>query len=190
MWNEGLCNLSFFSSPFLCCQCDCEEGYEKDPSNLNRCKAAVGGNASLLVGFQHDIRKISIDHPDVVSPMQNVNYTQSLTVFDYSYQTNELFWCDIGQQSVFRTSIDDKDGYNRETIRHFPNNTIVNGLAVDWIYKNIYYTQCLVNGILLCAFCNWKFQKFCVGYIFSLGRTPMEIPNYHLKKHGWWSFDW
>lgn len=98
----------------------------------------------MLVGFQNDMRKLSIDHPDEMLTVQNVNFTHSLTVFDYSYESDEVFWCDIGLRSVFKSSINDRDGYNREAIRDLHNTTMINGLAIDWIYKHVYYTHCWV----------------------------------------------
>lgn len=172
-WNKGWFDFSFLF--VLCYQCDCDKGYKKDPNNLNRCTASVGGNASLIVGFQNDMRRISIDHPDEMLIIQNVNYTRSLTVFDYSYQTKEVFWCDVGHQSIFRTSIDDKNGYNRKVIRALSKYTTVNGLAVDWIYKHIFYTQYMVNSIIIIKH-NGSFIWF-VG-LFSIQQSSYFKHNY------------
>lgn len=101
-------------------------------------------HALLLVGQQHLIRNVSLEHTDLWLTVENVNSTESLTVFDYSYKTGEIFWCDVAEQRIFKTTIDDDDGYNRETIRRLANNVTINGLAVDWIYYHIYYTECMV----------------------------------------------
>lgn len=104
----------------------------------------------MLVGLQQYMRKIPIDHPDEVLFVQNVNHTYSLTAFDYSYHSKKIFWCDIERQIVLKSSVE--DGNTREIIRDFAHYTTVNGLAVDWVYKHIYYTQCLVNEIWLLWF--------------------------------------
>lgn len=103
----------------------------------------------MLVGFQNIIQNISIDDPDVMSALPNVNYTYSLktfTPFDYSYRTNEVFWWDVGHESVYKTSMGRRQ--SPEIIRDLFNNTTVYGLAVDWVYQHVYYTQCWVNAIL------------------------------------------
>lgn len=133
------------------------------------------------------MRKIPIDHPDMMSTLQNLNYTHTLTAFDYSYRTNEVFWCNIGHQAVYKTSLNDKDSYNRGTIRNLLNITTINGLAVDWIYQHIYYTQCWVNVIILSAIgfiFNIKYLKIFSKMVYDIWSTLLrndgEIDQFYL----------
>lgn len=115
-------------------QCECEAGYQRDPRNHTKCKA-IEGHASLLFARRHDIRKIALDHNEMTSI---VNNTKSATALDYVFRTGMIFWSDVSEQKIYKAPID--EGNDRSIVVRDQQVT-TDGLAVDWIYNHIYYTD-------------------------------------------------
>ncbi|KOB75020.1 Lipophorin receptor protein [Operophtera brumata] len=97
-------------------KCECHAGYARDPRDRTRCKATEG-HPSLLFARRFDIRKISLDHHEMVAI---VNDTKA--PIDEGTQRTVV----IGDQLI--TS---------------------DGLAVDWIYNHLYWTDTGKNHIEL-----------------------------------------
>ncbi|XP_055694730.1 low-density lipoprotein receptor isoform X5 [Lutzomyia longipalpis] len=115
-------------------KCECVEGYMRDPRDHTRCKATEG-HASLLFARRKDIRKISLDHREMTSI---VNDTKSATALDYVFRTGMIFWSDVAEQKIYKAPIDegsDKTVVVRDQV------VTSDGLAVDWIYNHIYFTD-------------------------------------------------
>ncbi|XP_062126111.1 low-density lipoprotein receptor-like isoform X5 [Drosophila sulfurigaster albostrigata] len=115
-------------------KCKCHEGYMKDPSNHTRCKATEG-HASLLLARRHDIRKIALDHMEITSI---VNNTKSATALDFVFRTGMIFWSDVTTQSIYKAPIDEG---NEKTVVLKQSSVTSDGLAVDWVYNHVYYTD-------------------------------------------------
>uniref|UniRef100_A0A1I8M8N4 EGF-like domain-containing protein n=1 Tax=Musca domestica TaxID=7370 RepID=A0A1I8M8N4_MUSDO len=115
-------------------KCECMEGYMRDPRNHTRCKATEG-HASLLLARRHDIRKIALDHMEITSI---VNNTKSATALDFVFRTGMIFWSDVTTQSIYKAPID--EGSDKTVV--LKEHTVTSdGLAVDWIYNHIYFTD-------------------------------------------------
>ncbi|XP_017846637.1 very low-density lipoprotein receptor isoform X7 [Drosophila busckii] len=115
-------------------KCECEAGYIRDPRNHTRCKATEG-HASLLLARRHDIRKIALDHMEMTSI---VNSTKSATALDFVFRTGMIFWSDVTTQSIYKAPIDEG---NEKTVVLKQSSVTSDGLAVDWIYNHVYYTD-------------------------------------------------
>ncbi|KAM8705429.1 hypothetical protein ACLKA7_009824 [Drosophila subpalustris] len=115
-------------------KCECEAGYMRDPRNHTRCKATEG-HASLLLARRHDIRKIALDHMEMTSI---VNSTKSATALDFVFRTGMIFWSDVTTQSIYKAPIDEG---NDKTVVLKQSSVTSDGLAVDWIYNHVYYTD-------------------------------------------------
>ncbi|XP_021930758.1 low-density lipoprotein receptor-like isoform X2 [Zootermopsis nevadensis] len=126
-------------------KCQCVDGYLRDPRNHTRCKA-MEGHASLLFSRRHDIRKISLDHHEMTAI---VNNTKSATALDFVFRTGMIFWSDVSDQKVYKAPID--EGSER-TVVIKDELTTSDGLAVDWIYNHIYWTDTGRNTIELANF--------------------------------------
>lgn len=79
-------------------KCECERGYMRDPRDLTKCKATEG-HASLLFARRRDIRKISLDHHEMTSI---VNDTNSATALDFVFRTGMIFWSDVTDQKIYK----------------------------------------------------------------------------------------
>ncbi|XP_020811872.1 low-density lipoprotein receptor isoform X8 [Drosophila serrata] len=115
-------------------KCECEAGYMRDPRNHTRCKASEG-HASLLLARRHDIRKIALDHMEMTSI---VNSTKAATALDFVFRTGMIFWSDVTTQSIYKAPIDEG---SEKTVVLKQSSVTSDGLAVDWIYNHVYYTD-------------------------------------------------
>lgn len=79
-------------------KCECEKGYMRDPRDLTKCKATEG-HASLLFARRRDIRKISLDHHEMTSI---VNDTNSATALDFVFRTGMIFWSDVTDEKIYQ----------------------------------------------------------------------------------------
>ncbi|XP_020811857.1 very low-density lipoprotein receptor isoform X4 [Drosophila serrata] len=115
-------------------KCECETGYMRVLKNHTRCKASEG-HASLLLARRHDIRKIALERPEMTSI---VNSTKAATALDFVFRTGMIFWSDIATQSIYKAPIDEG---SEKTVVLKQSSVTSDGLAVDWIYNHVYYTD-------------------------------------------------
>ncbi|XP_077296049.1 low-density lipoprotein receptor 1-like isoform X4 [Arctopsyche grandis] len=123
-------------------KCQCHTGYMRDPRDFTRCKATEG-HASLLFARRYDIRKISLDHHEMTAI---VNNTKSATALDFVFRTGMIFWSDVNEQKIYKAPID--EGSER-TVVISKQLITSDGLAVDWIYNHLYWTDTGKNTIEL-----------------------------------------
>ncbi|XP_072749500.1 low-density lipoprotein receptor isoform X1 [Anoplolepis gracilipes] len=126
-------------------KCSCATGYLKDPRNSTRCKAAEG-HASLLFARRHDIRKVALDRQEMTAI---VNNTKMATALDFVFRTGMIFWSDISEKKIYKAPIDEG---NERTVVIENDLTTSDGLAVDWIYSHIYWTDSGKDTIELANF--------------------------------------
>ncbi|XP_043274893.1 very low-density lipoprotein receptor-like isoform X2 [Venturia canescens] len=126
-------------------KCSCANGYLRDPKNVTRCKATEG-HASLLFTRRHDIRKVALDRQEMTAI---VNNTKSATALDFVFRTGMIFWSDVSDKKIYKAPIDEG---NERTVVIDKDLTTTDGLAVDWIYNHIYWTDAEKNTIELANF--------------------------------------
>ncbi|KAM9357669.1 low-density lipoprotein receptor-related protein 8 [Symphorus nematophorus] len=116
-------------------KCECYEGYEMDPASKT-CKA-VGKSPYLMFTNRHEIRRIDLlksEYAQVVPTLKNA------VALDVDVSTNKMFWCDLYHRKIYSAYINKaSDSSQQMTLidsLHSPE-----GLAVDWVHKNIYWTD-------------------------------------------------
>nr|XP_037288057.1 LOW QUALITY PROTEIN: very low-density lipoprotein receptor-like [Rhipicephalus microplus] len=121
-------------------KCECIEGYMLEPRDHHRCKAKEGV-PYLLFANRNDIRKINLETGEYV---EVVSKLRSTIATDYIYRTGTVIWSDTVDEVISSAPIDkgtpvkviiDKDLH------------VADGLAVDWIYNHIYWTDTAQNRI-------------------------------------------
>lgn len=119
-------------------ECECFQGYLKDPYDRTRCKPTEGPTY-LVFTRRHDIRKLS---PDQHKMTAIVNNTKSATALDFIFKSGMIFWSDFNK--IYKAPID--EGHMQTVII---SNEVTNcdGLAIDWIYDHIYWTDASKNTI-------------------------------------------
>ncbi|XP_052738259.1 low-density lipoprotein receptor isoform X2 [Bicyclus anynana] len=123
-------------------KCECHSGYARDPRDRTRCKATEG-HPSLLFARRFDIRKISLDHHEMVAI---VNDTKSATALDYVFRTGMIFWSDVIEEKIYKAPIDEG---SQRTVVIGDQLITSDGLAVDWVYNHLYWTDTGKNHIEL-----------------------------------------
>ncbi|VVC91011.1 unnamed protein product [Leptidea sinapis] len=123
-------------------KCECHAGYARDPRDRTKCKATEG-HPSLLFARRFDIRKISLDHHEMVAI---VNDTKSATALDYVFRTGMIFWSDVTDEKIYKAPIDEG---SQRTVVIGDQLITSDGLAVDWIYNHLYWTDTGKNHIEL-----------------------------------------
>lgn len=78
-----------------------------------------------------------------------VNETNSATALDFVFRTGMIFWSDVTDKKIYKAPID--EGNERITVI-MDDITTSDGLAVDWIYNHIYWTDTGKNTIELANF--------------------------------------
>ncbi|XP_015585106.1 very low-density lipoprotein receptor isoform X2 [Cephus cinctus] len=126
-------------------KCSCANGYQRDQRNVTRCKAAEG-HASLLFARRRDIRKVALDRQEMTAI---VNNTKTATALDFVFRTGMIFWSDVSEKKIYKAPIDEG---NERTVVIDKDLTTADGLAVDWIYNHIYWTDTEKNTIELANF--------------------------------------
>uniref|UniRef100_A0A7N6AZ32 EGF-like domain-containing protein n=1 Tax=Anabas testudineus TaxID=64144 RepID=A0A7N6AZ32_ANATE len=116
-------------------KCECYEGYEMDPASKT-CKA-VGKSPYLMFTNRHEIRRIDLlksEYTQVVPTLKNA------VALDVDVSTNKMFWCDLYHQKIYSAYINEASDSSQQVTLidslHSPE-----GLAVDWVHKNIYWTD-------------------------------------------------
>uniref|UniRef100_A0A672I454 Low density lipoprotein receptor-related protein 8, apolipoprotein e receptor n=1 Tax=Salarias fasciatus TaxID=181472 RepID=A0A672I454_SALFA len=116
-------------------KCECYEGYEMDPSSKT-CKA-VGKSPYLMFTNRHEIRRIDLlksEYTQVVPTLKNA------VALDVDVSTNKMFWCDLFHQKIYSAYIN-KASDSSEQVTLIDSLHSPEGLAVDWVHKNIYWTD-------------------------------------------------
>ncbi|KAG7202842.1 hypothetical protein KM043_009994 [Ampulex compressa] len=126
-------------------KCSCAPGYIKELRNLTRCKASEG-HASLLFARRHDIRKVALDRQEMTAI---VNNTKMATALDFVFRTGMIFWSDMHEKKIYKAPIDEG---NERAVVIDDEVTTSDGLAVDWIYSHIYWTDSCKDTIELANF--------------------------------------
>ncbi|XP_062904698.1 low-density lipoprotein receptor-related protein 1-like isoform X1 [Mobula hypostoma] len=115
-------------------KCLCAEGYEIRADNPNSCKVLSDEEPFLIFADRHEIRKMSIDGFNYTLLKQGLNNVHAI---DFDYGDQCIYWADITTQGSTISRIH-LNGSNPEVVQH-TGQAIPEGLAVDWIGKNLYW---------------------------------------------------
>ncbi|EMP33580.1 Low-density lipoprotein receptor-related protein 8 [Chelonia mydas] len=117
-------------------KCECYEGYEMDTLSKN-CKA-VGKSPYLIFTNRHEVRKIDLvkrDYSRLIPMLKNV------VALDVEVATNRIYWCDLFYRKIYSAYIDKASDTAEQVILIDSQLNSPEGLAMDWIHKNIYWTD-------------------------------------------------
>ncbi|XP_048384041.1 very low-density lipoprotein receptor isoform X2 [Stegostoma tigrinum] len=182
------CNVDECQNPSVCSQicvnlkggykCECYEGYQMDAAN-GVCKA-VGKEPYLMFTNRRDIRKIGLEHKEYTEVVEQLRNTVAL---DADIAEQRLFWADLGERAIFSTSLDQRSSEGHSRI--VGDLGVPVGIAVDWIYKNIYWTDLGYKSLSVATFDGTKTKTLFDTDL----REPASIAVDPLNGFVYWS-DW
>ncbi|ELK04590.1 Low-density lipoprotein receptor-related protein 1B [Pteropus alecto] len=125
-------------------KCLCIDGYEIQPDNPNGCKSLSDEEPFLILADHHEIRKISTDGSNYTLLKQSSVYENTerglnnVIAIDFDYREEFIYWIDSNRPNGSRIN---RMCLNGSDIKVVHNTAVPNALAVDWIGKNLYWSD-------------------------------------------------
>ncbi|XP_039590723.1 low-density lipoprotein receptor-related protein 8 [Polypterus senegalus] len=117
-------------------KCECYEGYEMD-AVTKTCKA-VGKSPYLMFTNRHEIRKIDLikkDYTQIVPTLKNA------VALDVDVASNKMYWCDLFHRRIYSAYINKASEASHQITLIDSHLHSPEGLAMDWVHKNLYWTD-------------------------------------------------
>ncbi len=121
-----------------------------DPQ-LHTCKAESDEEPLLLFANRHDLREIGLESQHY---RELVNGLRSAIALDFDYAEKKLFWSDVAYEKIMSTDLNGNKRQMHPAVKKTDWKSVVHesintpdGLAVDWIHKNLYWTDTGSNRI-------------------------------------------
>ncbi|XP_068095090.1 low-density lipoprotein receptor-related protein 8 isoform X2 [Hyperolius riggenbachi] len=117
-------------------KCECYEGYQMDAVS-KACKAA-GQSPYLIFTNRHELRQIDLirrDYSRLASQLKNV------VSLDVEVISKRIYWCDLYHRKIYSAPLERAADPSEHIVLINSHLHSPEGLAVDWIHKNIYWTD-------------------------------------------------
>ncbi|GAB1610066.1 low-density lipoprotein receptor-related protein 1B-like isoform X1 [Argonauta hians] len=114
--------------------CHCAEGYRLEHDG-KFCKVAQAPQPKLLIATQHYIIKTDLGGKNIEMVVNELNHVIAL---DYDWVDQYIYWSHISttNSKIFRTHM---NGSSKVEVLHDTNIKDPDGIAVDWIGRNLYW---------------------------------------------------
>ena len=118
---------------------------------MQTCKATSGEEPFLLFANRNDLREIGLESKHY---REVVNGLRSAIALDFDYIDKKLYWSDVAFEKIMSTDLNGKERHMLKGLKKEKWESVVDesintpdGLAVDWIHKNLYWTDTGSNRI-------------------------------------------
>lgn len=117
--------------------CKCAAGYVIDPKNSSGC---ISVDSFILYSLNGEIKGVALgqvanttNHTEVLGPISRIQMANSV---DFLAAQGYIYWVDSDHGSIVRIR---RDGTGRQVVAEGLDS--VEGLAIDWIAGNLYWTN-------------------------------------------------
>ncbi|XP_068177703.1 low-density lipoprotein receptor [Antennarius striatus] len=124
-------------------KCDCDEGYMIDPASKT-CKAVSGAVPMLYFTSRHDVRKMTVDSHEYIRVIPELKNAVSI---DMDMPNKIIFWSDLLRKKIYSSKVDMAANWSYHTEVIGSGIEAPEGIAVDWIHGNIYWTDSVLRTI-------------------------------------------
>ncbi|VDP10866.1 unnamed protein product [Soboliphyme baturini] len=129
--------------------CYCEKDYELLPDKFT-CKSLEHIRPYIIFSNRHDIRLVGL-RDDITSSLA-LNLKNTIAIdFCYEGEQSWIFWTDIATDKIYRGLLVDHALTSVEVIVQYGIAT-AEGIAVDWIEKNLYWVDSSLDHIEVSKF--------------------------------------
>uniref|UniRef100_A0A671T7H3 Low-density lipoprotein receptor-like n=1 Tax=Sinocyclocheilus anshuiensis TaxID=1608454 RepID=A0A671T7H3_9TELE len=115
-------------------RCDCKDGFELDHMTKD-CKAVTGSGAFLLFSTRHEVRKMALGSRTYTALIRQ---QKNVVALDVDVHSDRIFWSDASLKKIYSAAA--ADPAHRSTVID-SRISRPEGLAVDWVHGNIYWTD-------------------------------------------------
>ena len=164
-------------------KCSCVTNYELDLHDNFTCKSVDPAPPIVIYSNRHEIRSINIRTESSNLMIAGLNNTISLNFFYGMDGQVSIFFTDVMNDKIYKGQLIQNTITNIETVVE-NGLTSVEGLAVDWIGRNLYWTESNLKQIEV-ATINGSFRKSIISDL----SNPRAIALDSLESTMFWT-DW
>uniref|UniRef100_A0A8C1P4Z1 Low density lipoprotein receptor b n=1 Tax=Cyprinus carpio TaxID=7962 RepID=A0A8C1P4Z1_CYPCA len=115
-------------------RCDCKDGFELDHMTKD-CKAVTGSGAFLLFSTRHEVRKMALGSRTYTALIRR---QKNVVALDVDVHNDTIFWSDLSLKKIYSAAAADPAHHSTVIDSRISR---PEGLAVDWVHGNIYWTD-------------------------------------------------
>ncbi|KAF5306597.1 hypothetical protein FQR65_LT18530 [Abscondita terminalis] len=154
----GICSQQ--CTPFLTRhKCSCLPGYTLMADRFT-CKSDLEGTPYVIFSNRHELRGVNLNNFNVKALISSLKNTIALD-FYHSSDTDMVFWTDVIDDKIYSGTLVGGSLSNIEVVVQTGLST-AEGLAVDWIGKNLYWVESNLDQIEV-ARLNGSFRRTLVA---------------------------